>query len=160
MSSKPILRACATPGAARRVLLALALAAAGAGFAAGAQVRERGAALTEHEVRTRLAEHGYTHVNDLDFDDGVWRADARSADGNRVQVVLDPAQGRVYPNEQVAQLSRRDIRASLSAAGYTDIHDVDYRDGVWRAEAEDPGGREVKLRLDPVDGRVVGMEKD
>ncbi|QWP78147.1 PepSY domain-containing protein [Lysobacter sp. K5869] len=142
----------------KRYLLALALAACAASPAVDAQTQTRG--LTEHEARERLAEHGYTHVNDLDFAGGVWRADARSADGNRVQVALDPRDGRIYPNEQVAQLSKRDIRATLSAAGYTGVHDVDYRGGLWRAKAEDPGGRDVKLKLDPADGRIVGVDKD
>lgn len=140
----------------KRYLLALALVACFAPLAAQSSERS----LTEHEVRVRLAEHGYTHVNDLDFAGGVWRADARSADGNRVQVALDPRDGRIYPNEQIAQLSKRDVRASLSAAGYTGIHDVDYKDGMWRAKAEDPGGRDVKLKLDPQDGRIVGIDKD
>lgn len=140
----------------KRYLLALALAACVAPVAAQTDQRS----LTEHEVRERLAERGYTQVNDLDFDDGMWRADARSADGNRVQVALDPRDGRIYPNEQVAQMSKRDVRASLSAAGYTGIHDVDYEDGMWRAKAEDPGGRDVKLQLDPRNGRIVGIDKD
>ncbi len=148
--------------------LALALAAAVCGGAvssavvssAAAQPAPDRAGLTEHEVRQRLAEHGYTQVNDVDFDDGVWQADARSADGNRVQVRLDPRNGRIYANEQVAGLSERDVRARLSAAGYTDIHDVKYRDGVWNAEADDPGGRDVALKLDPDSGRIIGVADD
>ncbi|UZW61208.1 PepSY domain-containing protein [Lysobacter enzymogenes] len=160
MRSKPIPPRPVPPRLGGRILLALALAVAGAGLSAGAQVRENQTALTEHDVRSRLAERGYTRVNDLDFSGGVWRADARSADGNRVQVALDPTDGRIYPDEQVAQLSRRDIQASLSAAGYTDIHDLDYRDGLWLAKAEDPGGRDVELRLDPDNGRIAGVDKD
>lgn len=73
---------------------------------------------------------------------------------------MDPRDGRIYPDEQVAQLSKRDVRATLSAAGYTGVHDVDYKDGMWRAKAEDPGGRDVALKLDPQDGRIVGIDKD
>lgn len=117
-------------------------------------------ALTEHQVRTTLAEQGYTKVNDLKFGDGVWKADARSADGNRLEVRIDPKTGQVYPDEQVARLSERDVRAALATAGYTNVHDVDYEDGIWNAEADDPAGRDVELKIDPNSGRVIGTEKD
>jgi len=140
----------------KRYLLALSLAACLPGLA----MAQNATALTEHQIRERLAEQGYLKVNDLDFEEGVWKADARSADGNRVQVRLDPRTGDVYPNEQVARMSERDVRAALSAAGYTDVHDVNYRGGIWVAEADDAGGRDVKLKLDPNNGKIFGVEKD
>lgn len=141
------------------IMLALALAI-GVPTVVAAQEPQAQTSLTEHQIRTRLAEQGYTKVNDLDFDEGVWKADARSADGNRVQVLLDPRTGNVYANEQVTQLSERDVRAALSSAGYTDIHDVDYDEGIWNAKAEDTGGRDVKLKLDPRNGKIFGIEKN
>jgi uncharacterized membrane protein YkoI len=117
-------------------------------------------ALTEHEVRKQLAEQGYTKVNDVKFVDGVWKADARSAEGNHVDVRIDAKTGRVYPDEQVANLSEADVRARLSAAGYTNVHDVEYENGIWNAEGDDPGGRDVALKIDPASGKVIGKEKD
>lgn len=131
---------------------AFALAVSGA-----AQAQD---ALTEAQVRATLTEQGYTNVNDVKFRDGVWKADARSAEGNRVDVRLDPKTGRVYPDEQVANLSEADVRARLAAAGYTNVHDVDYEDGIWNAEADDPAGRDVELKIDPKTGRVIGADKD
>lgn len=128
------------------------------GLLSGAALAQE--ALTEHQVRTTLAEQGYTKVNDLKFGDGVWKADARSADGNRLEVRIDPKTGQVYPDEQVARLSERDVRAALATAGYTNVHDVDYEDGIWNAEADDPAGRDVELKIDPNSGRVIGTEKD
>ena len=136
----------------RTAVLAIALAASGTVLA-----RE---ALTEAKVRAQLTEQGYTHINDIEFKDGVWKADARSAEGNRVDVRLDPKTGRVYPDEQVANLSEADVRARLAVAGYTNVHDVDYEDGIWNAEADDPSGKDVELKLDPVTGKVIGKEKD
>jgi uncharacterized membrane protein YkoI len=117
-------------------------------------------ALTSAQVRTRLESQGYTKVNDVKFEDGVWKADARSANGNRVDVRIDPETGAVYPDEQVANLSEADVRAQLSAAGYTNVHDVDYEDGIWNAEADDPAGKDVELKIDPDTGKVLGEEKD
>ncbi|GAB3097421.1 PepSY domain-containing protein [Lysobacter terrae] len=116
--------------------------------------------LTEVQVRAKLEAQGYTKVNDVKFRDGVWKADARSADGNRVDVRIDPATGEVYPDEQVANLKEADVRAKLAAAGYTNVHDVDYEDGIWNAEADDPQGKDVEVKIDPKTGKVIGKEKD
>lgn len=141
------------------VMLALTLAI-NVPTAAAAQEPQAQTSLTEHQIRTGLAEQGYTKVNDLDFDDGVWKADARSADGNRVQVLLDPRTGKVYANGQVIQLSERAVRAALSSAGYINVHDVGYAQGIRNAKAEDTRGRDVKLKLDPRNGKIFGVEKD
>ena len=118
------------------------------------------AALTEAQVRAKLESQGYTKVNDVKFEDGVWKADARSADGNRVDVRLDAKTGEVYPDEQVANLGEADVRARLTAAGYTNVHDVDYADGIWNADADDPAGKDVEVKIDPKTGEVIGKEKD
>ena len=52
------------------------------------------------------------------------------------------------------------MQAKLAAAGYTNVHDVDYEDGIWNAEADDPEGNDVELKIDPVTGKVIGREND
>ena len=143
-------------------LLAAALVAATA-YGAFAQdgVRRDGAdAMTAAQVRATLQARGYTHVNDVEFDDGMWEADARSADGNRIEVRLDPRTGEIYPDEQVSNLGKADVEAKLVAAGYSNVHDVEFDDGVWKAEADDPSGRDVEIRLDPRTGAIIGQERD
>lgn len=117
-------------------------------------------ALTRQQVRAKLEAQGYTKINDVKFRDGVWKADARSANGNRVDIRIDPETGNVYPDEQVANLSEADVRARLATAGYTNVHDVDYEEGIWNAEADDPAGKDVELKIDPDSGKVIGKEKD
>jgi len=134
-------------------LLAIALVAA-----TGYALAQDG--MTEAQVRARLEAQGYDKVNDVKFEDGVWKADARSANGNRVEVRVDPQDGTVRPDELVATLSEADVRARLAAAGYTNVHDVDYEDGIWNAEADDPAGKDVELKIDPDTGKVMGKEKD
>ncbi|MDH5824791.1 PepSY domain-containing protein [Luteimonas sp. RD2P54] len=136
-----------------RAAAPLALACALA--AAAAQAQEP---MTEAQVRATLEAEGYTNVDDIAFEGGMWEADASSADGNRVDLRIDPASGEVYPEDQVSNLTGSDIEARLSAAGYTNIHDIDFEDGLWRAEADDANGQQLELRIDPRSGEVIGSE--
>jgi uncharacterized membrane protein YkoI len=145
----------AIPGRKTLATAMLGLVLAGTGAVALAQ-----SGLTQAQVRAKLETQGYTKVNDLKFSDGVWKADARAANGNHVDVRIDPATGEVYPDEQVANLAEADVRARLATAGYTNVHDVDYEDGIWNAEADDPQGKDVELKIDPKTGKVIGQEKD
>jgi uncharacterized membrane protein YkoI len=140
----------------RRTLLSAAMFASMA-FAAGASAQE---ALTEAQVKTMLEAQGYTRINDVEFKDGTWKADARSADGNRVDLRVDAATGKVYPDTQVANLSKADVEAKLAAAGYLDVHDLEFRDGIWTAEAENENGKDFELRIDAATGDIIGKRRD
>jgi len=134
-------------------VLALSIAAA-----AGAVHAQQ--PMTEQDVRTALADQGYTSVNDVEYEDGLWKADARSADGNRLEVRIHPATGKLYPSTAVATLTAEDVQARLDTAGYTGVHDVEFDDGLWTAEATDAEGHDVDLKLDPQTGEVIGGERD
>lgn len=138
----------------RTAMFAAALTLAGTGIA---QAQD---ALTAPQVRAQLEAQGYTNVRDVKFDDGMWEADATSADGKKVDLKLDPRTGTVYPDKAVSQLSEADIRAQLSSAGYTGVRDVKLDDGMWKAKGRTASGEKVEVRLDPVTGAVVAQEKD
>jgi N-formylglutamate amidohydrolase len=126
------------------------------GLSATAMAQE---VLTEHQVQTQLEQQGYTKVHDLTFHDGVWTAKARSADDRSVDVRVDPRTGEVFPDKQVPRLSEADIRAQLSTQGYTHVRDVDFKNGVWMARADNPAGKSVALQLDPQSGRIIGTDR-
>jgi uncharacterized membrane protein YkoI len=131
--------------------LALGTLALGTSGSAAAQQ-----AMTEPQVQSQLTAQGYTRVHDLKFKDGMWYAEAKSANGNRVDLRIDAKTGKVYPDEQVSQLSRDDVRAALETQGYTHVHDIDFDDGMWKAKARNPAGNRVKLKIDATSGKVIG----
>lgn len=143
------------------IALAVALAITG-----GASAQQQDAtsdpadAMTAPQVRAALESQGYTDITDVGFGDGLWKADARSADGKRVDVRIDAATGKVYPDTAVSALGAADIRAKLTAAGYLKVHDVEFDDGLWTADAEDANGRDLKLTMDPETGEVIGKDRD
>ncbi|MEA9606367.1 PepSY domain-containing protein [Xanthomonas campestris pv. plantaginis] len=116
-------------------------------------------ALTSNEVTSMLTAKGYTKVHDVKFEHGVWTADARSGDGKDVDVHIDPVTGRVYGDQTTSRLSEADVRAALSTGGYADVHDLKFKDGLWRADAK-RNGQKVELHVDPDDGHVVSVDND
>ncbi|WP_058833635.1 PepSY domain-containing protein [Luteimonas abyssi] len=137
---------------ARSLLLALAL-----GAAVGVQAQDT---MTEVQVRSALEAQGYSQVSDIKFEHGLWSADVRSADGSELDVHVDPASGEVYPDNAVANITANEVQAQLSAAGYTHIEDVEFDDGIWKAEARNPQGQKMNLRLAPTDGRILHERAD
>ena len=116
--------------------------------------------MTATDVNVLLASKGFSEINDVKFKDGTWTADAKSADGNHVEVRIDATTREIFPDEAVATIGKDEIVAKVQAAGYTNVHDVEVEDGVWKAEANDAQGKDVELRLDPKDGSIMGSEKD
>ena len=133
--------------------LALSLALGTLAFSAAAAAQQ---AMTEPQVQDRLTAQGYTRVHDLKFKDGMWFAEAKSANGNRVDLRIDASTGRVYPDELVSRLSKDDVHAALETQGYTHVHDIDFDDGLWQARARNPAGNRVKLKVDASSGQVIG----
>lgn len=138
--------------------LALAMALGILGLGAGAVSTRAVAqqAMTQPQVQAKLAAKGYLKVHDVEFDDGMWKADAKSADGTRMELHVDAKTGQIYPDNAVSKLSDQDIRASLETQGYTHVHDVEFEDGMWQAKADNRAGKKVELKLDPADGKVIG----
>lgn len=129
-------------------------------FAAGpACAVDRGQdGMSESDVRSAITAAGYTDIDDLDRDDGLWEADARR-DGRRVELRIDPRTGAVYPEDARTSLTEADVRAGLEAAGYERIRDVHFDDGMWEADAEQ-GGVDYDLFMDPETGEVVARKRD
>lgn len=147
-----------------RKLWLLSLALAATPLLAQAQTQQAQdpakAAMTEPQVRALLTEKGYTRMDDLDFEDGMWETDATSADGNRVDVRVNPANGDIKAEALVSNFSENDIKAKLAAAGYSKVHDIDFDDGMWKAEAERADGNDVEIHLDATSGAIVHVEND
>jgi hypothetical protein len=58
------------------------------------------------------------------------------------------------------KLSPAEIVRSLESAGYKDVHDVEFDDGHYEADAVSPAGVAVDLDVDPRTGKVMREERD
>lgn len=117
-------------------------------------------ALSENAIKTSIANAGYKEVKDLQFKDGVWRTKARGGNKQWAKLAIGPVTGRVYPADAPSKLNKDEVSAKLAAAGYQNVTDVEFDDGLWSAKAKTPHGDDVDLLADPTDGSVVAESHD
>ena len=115
---------------------------------------------TEDAVKTAIANAGYKEVKGLKFKDGVWRSKARGGNKKWVKLAVGPVNDKVYAADAPSKLSKDEISAKLATAGYQNIRDVKFDEGLWAAEAKTPHGYDVDLLVDPDDGSVVAKSHD
>ncbi len=117
-------------------------------------------ALNEEAIKTSIANAGYKEVKDLEFKNGVWRSEARGGNEKWVKLAVGPLNGTVYPADAPSNLNKDEVSAKLAAAGYQNVKDVEFDDGLWSADAKTAHGNKVDLLVDPNDGSVVAKSHD
>lgn len=123
-------------------------------FTAGAMAL--GVVQGPEDAKNRLAAAGYAEIRDLEFDDGIWQADVRLADGRWHDVALDPTTGELIDDRSGRPiLDSQQVIAKLSAAGFRDFRDMDLEDGIWEVDATRQDGARVELRINGHTGAVM-----
>ncbi len=117
-------------------------------------------ALSEDAIKTAIANAGYKEVKDLEFKGGVWRSKARGGDKTWSKLAVGPVNGKVYPADAPSRLNANEIKAKLAAAGYQNVKEVEFDNGLWGADAKTARGGDVNLLVDPDDGSVVAKSHD
>ena len=56
--------------------------------------------LNKNEVKAKLTAQGYQDVDDVDFDNGLWSAEAKNPEGKKVDLLVDPDDGSVVAIKQ------------------------------------------------------------
>lgn len=157
-------------------LLAIALGLSLAGAAAAETV-----ILAEPEVRTIVTRQGYAEPLVVERDHDLWRVRSISPAGEKVTVFVN-ADGEVIGAADVARtrivetttttttevapvpapdpVDEGDVASVLVDAGFHNVHDVEYRDGVWKAEADDITGDDLEIHVDASTGLIVHVEDD
>lgn len=117
-------------------------------------------ALSEEQIKTAIADAGYKVVKGLEFDDGVWRTEARGGNERWVDLVVAPATGKVYPEDAPSNLNAEEVQAAVVAAGYQDVNNVEFDEGLWSVDAENAKGLDVDLLVDPDNATIVAERRD
>ena len=116
-------------------------------------------------VVQHLKASGFAYVSDVELSDGFWEAEVRTSltSRDKVELVRHPATLEVLSqvgrnggtiNDQPV-LSANQILLTLQQAGYTRVHDLEFDDGYWEAEALNSANKYVELRIEPTTDKVV-----
>ncbi|MFV0476342.1 MAG: PepSY domain-containing protein [Parahaliea sp.] len=115
------------------------------------------------EAMNTFVADGYIAIYDLELRHGYWTAEATTANGTRVELLLN-AGGELSevgnPNTSDNIASAREVVEHLRSLGYTAIHEVELDDGFWEAEARKPSGEKVELTVHPVTLEIVSEVSD
>lgn len=135
--------------------LLIALAA----FAAPALAQSAGPGTGD--IVATLRDAGYAEVREIEFEDGVWEAEVRRANGLWGEVSVDAATGEVFdPLAKRPLMALPEVLGKVEAAGYHSVHDVDREGALWDADAIDAQGQAVELRISGYDGRILSVSPD
>lgn len=117
-------------------------------------------ALTQAQVEGDIATAGFKEVRSLKFAHGIWQADARGGDKEWVAIYVHPLSGKIFKEGTPSPLNKQEIEAKVTAAGYQNVKGVNFKNGLWMAEAENGSGKDVDLTIDPDDGSIIGEALD
>lgn len=101
---------------------------------------------------------GYTDVTDIRVVDGLWHAEARADNGTWRDIVVDPRNGRVLTGTD-SKLDADDIAERLRTAGFDEVAESNFANGVWDVEAMDANGVRFELKLSP-EGAIMAQLPD
>ena len=113
------------------------------------------------DIAATLQAAGYAEVREVEYDDGLWEAEVRRANGLWGEVAVDPANGEVFDAQSPrALIELPAVLAAIEHAGYRQVHDIDREGALWDADAYDRDGQRVELRISGYDGRIVTVHPD
>lgn len=114
-----------------------------------------------NEATAALRAAGHAEVRELEFDDGLWEAEVRLANGRWADVAVDPGTGEVFDAMSPRRLIEiQEVIAAVERAGYTQVHDLDRDGALWDADAFGTDGQRYELRISGYDGRILNARVD
>lgn len=75
--------------------------------------------------------------------------------GNTALVLGLAATGFAFAQSGASGLASSEILQRVEQAGFSDVRDLEFDDGLWEVKARDRDGRRVELLVDPVTGEII-----
>lgn len=137
--------------------------------------------IAEPKVRTIVTEAGYGEPVLIEREGELWRVQSMDKGGEEKLTIFVNPQGQILAPAQVVEsrilstttttttienlpepLTPNSVKQIVMNAGFHNVHDVDFLDGsgVWKVEADDIGGDDYELHIDPNTGMIVHIEDD
>lgn len=109
------------------------------------------------KILSSLQTAGCTAIKEIEYDDGVYKADAVCAQGQYVKIRLDSATGKIISpklsNEK--RLSMMEAVKAVEAVGYTHIYKIETKSQYYKIKAIDSASnKKVELEVNATTGKI------
>ena len=112
-------------------------------------------------VEKALRAAGYTHIHEIERDDGLWEADVARADGRFSEVYVDPKTGEIFDeHDSRKMLDTTELLQRAQKQGLRDIQGLERDGATWTLDARNARNQRVEVRLSGIDGRILHSERD
>lgn len=117
-----------------------------------------------------VAEADLNDIHSIGREHGRYAIKARDSAGRMVEVLLDPATGRLVPDPETGKplikrvagldapgsyLSAKQILGTVAAAGYPDVYAIEREHAIYEVMVYDADGRKLELYLHPKTGELL-----
>ena len=108
-----------------------------------------------------LKSKGVSLVQEIEFDNGVYKAKVVNNEGKSYKITFNPQTGELKGADNLGGLSAMDVAEKIQGQGYTNIYEMDLNsDKKYEAKALNKDGKRTKLEIDAVSGRVLKEKSD
>jgi hypothetical protein len=114
-------------------------------------------------VINQIEKKGYQDIRSVEFEDGIYKAEATNREGKEVKIYIDPLTNKILSVKIGWKIKRKintvhfsvlDILKKVEEAGYQNIYEVELDGNQYEIKAFDRSGRKSKLKVDINTGKI------
>jgi len=111
------------------------------------------------KIITMLQDQGFCGVNEVEYDDGVYKAKVFAKTGHEYELKINPQTGKMINKPVMATSSMLDAIKGATQAGFTNISEIEADDSGYKIKAY-KGQQKYKIRVNGQTGKVMSMKED
>ncbi|EDO66965.1 conserved hypothetical protein [Francisella tularensis subsp. holarctica FSC022] len=118
-------------------------------------------ALPLAKVVNNIYSQGYSGINKIEFDDGVYKATVINKDGQEQYLYIDPTTAAVpVPKQDTKEINMSQAIAAVSQDRCKNITSVEHYNGAYKVECLDANSQQVEVLVDAVSGKISQISYD
>lgn len=121
--------------------------------------------LAIEEIAPKVRTAGYSDIRSVKFENDRYEMEAKDNKGRPVSLLVNPETGAVQlrrtaiPSQRGSFLSMAHIVSKVEEAGFTKVHFVDRKGGLYEVHAHDDAGRMIAFYVHPKTGELLRHPK-
>ncbi|APC92315.1 MULTISPECIES: PepSY domain-containing protein [Francisella] len=118
-------------------------------------------ALPLAKIVSNIYSQGYSGINKVEYDDGVYKAIVINKNGQEQYLYIDPDTAAVpAPKQAAKEINMSQAIAAIPQVRCKTITSVENYNGAYKVECLDSNNHEVKVLVDAVSGKISQISYD